>query len=131
MAFLLSLWGAVLSSFLAILKISESWNNRFQIRVTWILRGSEEMGHDISIQNLSSKPVLLESMEIFSTKGIGWFGRESYIWTPEDSWLNARIQPSDTKVYNFSEGDYFGWSRKKVKVRLYFAGRKPITRKIG
>lgn len=128
--FLLSLWGAVLSTILSVMKLVEYWNNRFQVKISPVLRSDIDMGHDISIQNLSSKPVLLEYMEIFMQKGIWPFRQEQYFWSPEDSLLNARIEPSDAKVYNFSQGDYFSWKSKPVYVRLYFAGRKSITKKI-
>jgi len=127
---LLALWGAILSSILSFCKIIEYWGNRFKIQISWIFRGDIEMGHDISITNLSSKPILLEYMEIFSKKGIWPFVHENYFWSPEDYWLNAKIEPSDTKVYNFSESDYFGWKTKDTYVRLYFAGKKTITKKI-
>lgn len=121
----LSLWGAVLSTILSILKVMEYWDNRFKIELSPILRGDAEMGHDLSIKNLSSKPVLLEYMELFMKKG----KEEKDIWSPEDSFLNARIEPHDTKMYNFSEADYFPW-KKGVYARLHFAGKKPITKSI-
>jgi len=125
LTFLLSLWGAILSSALAILKLSEYRNNRFRIEVSPVLRGCAVQGHDISIQNISSKPVLLIYMEIFRTKD----GEEYCIWSPEDSLLNARIEPYDCKVYNFSEAEYFTWE-KGVCIRLCFAGKKPIIKNI-
>ncbi|MGB5965585.1 MAG: hypothetical protein WBF77_04790 [Sulfurimonadaceae bacterium] len=128
--FLLSLWGAVLSTILSVLKIVEYWNNRFQVEVGQILRGDEDLGHDISIKNLSSKPILLEYMELFTKKGNWPFRQKKYIWSPEDSWLNARIEPSDAQVYNFSGSNYFGWNNQNIYVLLYFAGKKPITKKI-
>jgi hypothetical protein len=121
----LSLWGAALSTILSILKVMEYWNNRFQIELSPILRGHVEVGHDLSIKNLSSKPVLLEYMELFTKNG----KEEKCIWSPEDSFLNTRIEPHDTKVYNFSEGDYFPW-KKDVYARLFFAGKKPIIKSI-
>jgi len=128
--FLLSLWGAVLSTVLSVLKVLEYWNNRFQVKISPILRGDIYTGHDISIQNLSSRPVLLEYMELFTLKGKWPFRQEQNIWSPEDSFLNARIEPSDAKVYNFSQGNYFGWNSRPIYTRLYFAGKKPITKRI-
>ena len=125
LTFILSIWGAVLSSILSVMKIIEYWNNRFQIDVSPILRGSDDVGHDISIKNLSSKPVLLEYMEIFQKIG----NEEKRIWSPEDAFINARIDPFDSKVFNFSEADYFLW-KKGTYIRLHFAGRKTINRSI-
>lgn len=125
--FLLSLWGAVLSTLLAMLKISEYWTNRFRVEVSPIYRSCEEVGHDISIKNLSSKPALLEYMELFTKKN---GEEERCLWSPEDSFLNARIEQLDSKVYNFSQSDYFNWSNKEIFVRLYFAGQKPIIKNL-
>ncbi|MEZ5588970.1 MAG: hypothetical protein R3E46_18035 [Sedimenticolaceae bacterium] len=61
---LLSTWGAVLSTTLGVIKVLEYRENRFRIEVGRISRSSPEMGHDISIKNISSKPVLLEYMEV-------------------------------------------------------------------
>jgi len=124
---ILACWGALLSTILCVVKLSEVWKERFNIEVDRILRGCADMGHDIGIKNLSSKPVLLEYMEIYSKKGRWPFRKRNYIWSPEDSWLNSRIEPHDTKVYNFSQGEYFPWSGRKVYIRLHFAGRKPFV----
>ncbi|WP_274062040.1 hypothetical protein [Vibrio parahaemolyticus] len=127
---LLGIWGAVLSTILFVLKLYEVWGQRFKIEVSSITRSCADQGHDISIKNLSAKPVLLEYLELYSKKGWLPFSKESYIWSPEDSWLNARIEPSDKKVYNFNQGNYFSLSGKKVYVRLHFAGRKPFVKKV-
>ncbi|MEN3758352.1 hypothetical protein ACEUBN_17430 [Aeromonas veronii] len=127
---LLGVWGALLSTILFVLKLYEVWGQRFQIEVSSITRSSVELGHDISIKNLSSKPVLLEYLELYSKKGWFPFSKCSYIWSPEDSCLDARIEPFGKKTYNFNQGDYFSLSDKKVYMRLYFAGHKPFVKKI-
>jgi len=126
LAIVLSLWGATLSTALAAIKIYESWGGRFQIEISPIFRSSPELGNDISIKNLSSKPVLLEYFEVFSKQK----GKERSIWSPEDSWLNVRIDSNDTKVYNFSESDFFSSKHSPIYIRLYFAGQKSITKNI-
>lgn len=127
---MLPLLGVVIATILSILKIFEYWNNRFQVEINTILRSAVNLGHDISIKNLSSKPILLEYMEIFTKKGKWLFGEEKCIWSPEDSLLNTRIEPADAKVYNFSQANYFSWKTNPIYVRLHFAGRKPITKRI-
>jgi hypothetical protein len=120
----MSVWGAILSTVLAFLKIYEYWSNRFRIEVSPVFRSIPEIGNDININNLSSKPVLLEYMELYVIND----GKEKCIWSPEDSLINVRIEPYDTKTFNFSEADYFGWDKKPVYIRLYFAGKKQITK---
>ncbi len=127
---LLGIWGALLSTILFVLKLYEVWGQRFQIEVSSITRSCVDLGHDISIKNLSSKPVLLEYLELYSKKRWHPFSKHSYIWSPEDSWLDARIEPFGKKVYNFNQGDYFSLSGKKVYIRLHFAGRKPFVKKV-
>lgn len=123
---LLAIWGSVLSTLLAGFKLFEYWNNRFKIEVAPLFRSVPELGHDISIKNLSPKPILLEYMEFFKKDGENIV----YLWSPEDSFINVRIEPYDNKLFNFREGDYFGWNTDEVYIRLSFAGKKEITRKI-
>ncbi len=127
---ILSLWGAILSTILTILKFFEYWNNRFRININTIFRSEANCGHDISISNLSSKPILLEYMELFTLKGKWFFKKEHNIWSPEDLIINERIEPSNTKLYNFRQGDYFQWNNKTIYIKLYFIGKKPIIQKI-
>ena len=39
------------------------------------------------------------------------------LWSPEYSFINARIEPYGNKVFNFSESDYFRWNAGEVYVR--------------
>jgi len=126
LSMILSIWAAALSTILAAIKIWESWSSRFKIEVSSILRSRVDMGNDVSITNVSSRPVLLEYMEVYSVKN----KKRQCIYSPEDSWLNVRIEPQSTKVYNFSEGEYFSSGRSPVYIRLHFAGKKPLTKRI-
>jgi hypothetical protein len=62
---ILAYWGAVVSTILAFIKIKDAWNNRFQIDIIAVFRDNADYGHEISIQNLSGKPVLLNDIELF------------------------------------------------------------------
>ncbi|MFA0080369.1 hypothetical protein AB4427_19975 [Vibrio artabrorum] len=129
----LSAWGAILSTVLAFLKIKETYNNRFQIGVSHVFRSEPREGNDISIQNLSGTPVLLTYMEVYyRPKGFFSFIRsKKYIWSPEDRMLNQKIEPHSEETYYFYDGDYFTWNNKKIYVKLHFAGKDVIEKRVG
>jgi hypothetical protein len=127
-----SIWGAGLSTILGLLKIKEYWSSRFQFDISYVWRGHVDYGNDIIVQNLSGKPILLDYMEIFYFKKTGWFKKEKTIlWSPEDESLNIKIDSLSGEKFNFSEANYFVVSGKQIYVRLFFAGKKPIERKVG
>ncbi|MCU8116142.1 hypothetical protein M2H36_21440 [Vibrio vulnificus] len=127
---LLSIWGAVLSTVLAFLKIKEVYNNRFKVGTSHVFRSDEEYGNEISIQNLSSTPILLNYMEVYyRPKGfLSWFKTPKQIWSPEDEILNDRIEPHSGVTFSFIHGDHFTWENRKIYVRLYFAGKKAFEK---
>lgn len=125
-------WGAILSTLLAIAKLYESWTSRFQVDVTHIFRCDASIGNDIHITNLSGKPIMLEYLELYYLTGRWPRMEKKYFWSPEDSLLNLRIEPTEKKVLTFSEADHFSWgSGKKIFIKLYFVGKKPIVKRVG
>tara|TARA_R110000851_G_C13083120_1_gene565998 strand:- start:1265 stop:1684 length:420 start_codon:yes stop_codon:yes gene_type:complete len=129
---ILSLWGAVLSSILGLIKIKEAWSNRFKIEIISMFRSDPDYGNDIVIQNLSGKAVLLNYMELFYKKdGFLPFKKEIELWSPEDELLNSKIESQSNKPFTFALGDHFTTESKTIYVRLYFAGNKEIVKKVG
>lgn len=128
----LSLWGALLSTVLAFLKIKEEYNNWFRIGTSYVFCDDDKYGNDISIQNLSNTPVLLDYMVVYSIpKGFfSFFSSKDEIWSPEDEILNDRIEPQAAKIYHFVNFEHFDWKNKKIYVKLNFAGKKVIVKRI-
>lgn len=129
----LSIWGATLSTLLAFIRVRDFVNNRFKVNITYLLRTDAGDGNDINVQNLSGKPVLLEYMEIFSTKRTGLFKKETkQLWSPEDAYLNLRIDSCSSEKFCFRDADYFYWPNRNIFIRLYFAGKnRPLVKKVG
>ena len=128
----IAVWGAVLSTLLAVPKLYEFWSNRFQIDVSHVFRGDPEMGNEIHIRNLSGKPIILEYLELYYQQGHWPRRKMNYFWSPEDSLLNLKIESADNKVLTFCKADHFSWgSGRRIYVRLYFVGKKPIVKKLG
>ncbi len=104
--------------------------NDSKIKINYVLRGDIEAGHDICIQNLSGKPVILEYMEIFGKNNQWPVSKNIILWHPEDSLINSKIEPRSSKCFYFNQADYFSFGKKPIYVRLNFAGRKSIIKKI-
>ncbi|CAH1546168.1 MULTISPECIES: hypothetical protein [Vibrio] len=128
----LSIWGAVVSTGLAFLKIKEVYNNRFKVGTSYVFRSDAEYGNEISIQNLSNTPILLNYMEVYyRPKGLlSWFEAPKQLWSPEDEMLNDRIEPHSGVTFPFAHGDHFTWENRKIYVRLYFAGKKAFEKRV-
>ena len=128
-------WGAVLSTLLALIKVWELWQTRFRIEVGSGLTGNLEMGNDIHIRNLSSNPAILCYWELFYRDHFWPLKKDTYISSPEADTCDIRVDQHSSKTFNFNGQDHFSWSRKvmkghKIYIRLHFAGRRPIVRKV-
>ena len=128
-------WGAGLSTLLALIKLWELWQTRFRIEVGRGLTGCVDMGNDIHIRNLSTNPVILCYWELYYRDHLWPFCKDTYITSPEADASDIRIEQHSSKTFNFSGRDHFSWNRKAMKrrqiyIRLHFAGRWSITRKV-
>lgn len=131
----IALWGAVLSTVLALIKMWEFWQTRFRIEIGHGFTGSLEMGNDIHIRNLSSNPAILCYWELFYRDHLWPLKKDTYISSPEADTCDIRIEQHSSKTFNFNGQDHFSWNWKAMKgrriyIRLHFAGRRSITRKV-
>ena len=58
----LALWGAGLSTALALVKMWELWSSRSRVEVSYAFSGGPD-GNDIIIRNLSDKPMIPEGVK--------------------------------------------------------------------
>lgn len=126
---ILALWGAVISTLLAILKVTEYWSNRFRIGISFVFRGHPNIGNDVTVQNLSRDSILLDYIEIYQKKGVWPFCKSLLLWSPEDETLNRRIEGKSGVKFNFREMDYFEPKKNsRLYIKLFVAGRRPIMK---
>ena len=128
---LLALWGAGLSTILFTLKAIEYWKNRFRIDVSYNFTTDENIGNQISIINLSSKPIIIEYIELYyrdSQNIFKVFSKKHSLWSPDDYFI-SRILPNDKKTFTFSESDYFQWKNKAIFISIKIAGIKGLIHK--
>jgi hypothetical protein len=128
-------WGGLLISFcLAVIKILELRRDRVRVNVGGDFAGLESVGNQIHIRNLSQRPIILVHWEVFYGSW-RWIRREEdHIQSAEDS-KGATIAATSTYSLSFTNQCYFSTSvaalrGRAVFIRLYFAGRRPIVRKL-
>lgn len=119
-------WGALLSSLLAILKAVEFQRTRFRIDVSPTLTSSEGEGHRVRVQNLSSRPVLLEYWEVLYCSGRWPTRKLEHVSSPADV-QDTTIDACSSFTIRFQDEDHFAWSDKflngrQIMIRLHFAG---------
>ncbi|MCE1240492.1 MAG: hypothetical protein LWW83_11270 [Azonexaceae bacterium] len=132
---LIAWWGAGLSTLLAIVKLWELWRDRFRLEVGYNFAGNAEVGNTILIRNLSGKPIILSFWEVLYVSGYWPRRKFEDIAYPDHDSGDRRIESHSTLELHFAEQDYFSWGHKALKgrkifIRLHFAGRKPILKKV-
>jgi hypothetical protein len=131
---LIAWWGAVLSTLLALAKLWELWRDRFQLEVSFNFTGSQEIGNQIIVRNLSGRTFILAHWELLY--GTGRWPTRRFTPLASPDYYDAgdvRIEPHSTHTLTFKEQDYFDWGVDELKgrmifIRLYIAGRRSILR---
>ncbi len=128
----IALWGAGLSTILALIRIWEVWSSRRRIEVSYSF-GCPEDGNDIIIRNISDKALIVTYWELqfCKKKGLRWLPyRTINPWEPVH---DICIDAYSTKNINFSGPDHFHWGYKalcgkRLYLKLHIAGRRrPVT----
>jgi hypothetical protein len=66
---LIAWWGGVLSTLLALVKLWELWRDRFQVEISFNFTGSQEIGNEILVRNLSSRTFILAHWQLLYGTG--------------------------------------------------------------
>ena len=132
---ILAVWGALLSTALSAAKLWEVWQTRFRVEVVATLTGSEELGHTVSIRNLGGKPLILGHWEVLRISGRWPFRKQRCLVGPDEYAKDSSIAAHSTLSLSFTEQDHFAWGPvslqgDRIFIRLHFAGRPPILRKL-
>jgi len=132
---LLAVWGSLLSTALAGVRLWEAWQARFRVEVVARLTGSEEIGNSVSIRNLAAKPVILGYWEVLRISGRWPFRKETCLVSSDEDASDRPIAAHSTVTLPFREEDHFPWGQvslqgDRIFIRLLFAGRRPILRKL-
>lgn len=132
---LMAVWGGLLSTCLAGIKVFEWWRDRDRLDISFGSSTSVEHGNQIQIRNLSNRPIIIKHWELFfafDPKGKKGFEIvESADYDDGDLTIAAHT----SKQWNFCEERYFSTSDKHLRgrsiyLRLCIAGRKDLTTKL-
>jgi hypothetical protein len=131
----LAWWGAILSTVLGSVKLWELWRDRFRLDLSYNFTGSEDVGNDILIRNLTGRPLILTYWEVMY--GSGQWLRRKYetVAYPDHDDGDTRIDPHSTLTLNFSGEQHFAWGTKMLRgrsvyIRLHIAGRRSFVRRV-
>jgi len=124
-------WGAGLSTLLACVKLIEVWRDRFRVEVSYNFTGSESIGNEILIRNLSNRPLILAHWELLYCSGHWPRRRFEPLESADMDSGDRRLEPYATHTLHFSDQNYFPWGYKELNgrrifVRLHVAGRRPM-----
>ena len=118
---------------LALVKLYELWRDRFRVDISYNFTGSESVGNEILIRNLSGRPIILAHWELLHCAGRWPSRRFERFESAEFDDGDRRIEPHTTHVLRFADENYFSWSHtalngRSIYIRLHVAGRRPILR---
>lgn len=128
-------WGAGLSTFLAVIKLAEVWRDRFQIDVGRKLTSDREIGNEIIIRNLGPRPIILGYWELLHVSRVWPLQKFDVFDSSGPGTIDIKIEAHSSKMFVFSDVDYFSWGDKylkgrKIYMRLYIAGRRPLLKRV-
>lgn len=92
------------------------------------------MGNEIFVRNLAGYPVLLSHWELVWISHKWPRHKEAPLQSSEEAG-DTRIDPHSSITLHFAEQDYFDWGvdalkGRRIAIRLFFAGRRPILRHV-
>ena len=132
---LMAVWGGLLSTGLATIKVFEWWRDRDRLDISFGLSTSFEHGNQIQIGNLSNRPIMIKHWELFfafDTKG-----KKDCEFVESADYVDGdlTIAAHASKQWNFCEDRYFSTSYKhlsgrSIYHRLCIAGRKDLTTRL-
>ncbi|MBB3610962.1 hypothetical protein [Rhizobium sp. BK602] len=137
MTVLLAMWGAFISSGLAVIKIWETFfKDRLRLDKSYLLTGETGGEHEITVANLSSVPVQVSSWTLaYEPKVFRWKTKRKDV-TPERYKVGGfKIDGHSSHTLLFGGEDQFEWGWKVQKGRnlcldLHIFGRKKPKRLI-
>jgi hypothetical protein len=133
---ILAIWGALLSTGLAGIKILEVWRERLRLSTSYSFSHPDYGGNEIVIENPSKTPVMISYWELL-------WRRRRYLKLettngrfPLEGYCNITIGAHTRHTLEFTEQEYFDWGHATIKMgklylKLHIVGRsKPVLLKV-
>lgn len=127
----MAVWGAVLSTILAVAKLWEMWRDRFRLEVGYNFTSSADIGNQIFVRNLAAQPVIVCYWELLWVSGHWPVRKYSYVSSPEEDAHDFRIEPHSSMTLNFREQNHFdsglaATNDRRLCLRVHLAGRRSV-----
>jgi len=132
---LVAVWGGLLSTGLAGIKVFEWWRDRDRLDISFGSSSSVEYGNQIQIRNLSNRPIIIKHWELFfAFEPKGKMGCE-LVESAEYDDGDLTIAAHTSKQWSFCENRHFSISEQNLRgrsiyLRLCIAGRRDRIEKL-
>jgi hypothetical protein len=125
-ALALGVWGAVLSTILAAIRILEWRRSNVKIQVSRIWRSDSGQGNDVLIMNCSTTPVCVYNYDVVSAKRKNDGKSINYLVDVPVGFQLFTIPPLSSYAIHFSDADHFDIAAQQgtVFIRLWIVGQK-------
>jgi hypothetical protein len=132
----IGLWGAALSTILAVIKGFEIWKARSRITISYNFTSNEGTGNEVIIRNIGPAPIIITYWELIWLQHRFLRGKPSHSIGPEENVGDIKLAAhSSTKlIFQGQNGSDWGASAlrgRKIFIRLHLAGKSwPVMRKV-
>jgi len=130
----IAIWGATLSTLLALVKLIEIWISRRRIETSYGF-SSPQIGNKIIIRNISDKPFIITYWNLLfcEKKKLQWVPYNSI--EPSEDTHDICVTGHSTKVLYFKEQNYFDWGNnvmagKRIYLELSIAGKRRSIKRL-
>ena len=125
----IGIYGAGLSTLLALWQFWRAFQERRWIGTSYNFRGIEDPGNEVLLINNSPKPLTLFQINLFwGRRYLFWIRRYHRVgqseWGGEDSDMGITLEPYKIAALHYTNDTHFDWTyRKRPKARLYLRAR--------
>ncbi|MFZ3084944.1 hypothetical protein [Rhodoferax ferrireducens] len=131
----IALWGALLSTVLAVIKIMDWWRDRDRLEIDFSSTSDESVGNSIIIRNLYAKPIIITHWELFFAHNRRELRECELIESADFDFHDQTVGANASIVWRFCDAHYFSTSDKvlhgrSIYLKLCIAGRQKVTRKL-
>ena len=133
---IIALWGAALSTFLAVLKAFEVYNARARLSVSYSFSTPEFGGNKVILENYSSIPIMVSYWELCLVKKNLLRSTTIRSEHPGEGYCDITIGSHARYTLVFDGENWFPWGGKSLEggvwyIKLFTAGkRKPTVKRV-
>ncbi len=133
---LCAIWGAILSTLLAGVKIWETfWKDRIRLTTTYSFSDEPSTDDTITVVNLSGVPIQVSHWTLAWKPNLFRWNTSTIDVTPEEGTGMFKIGPKDSHTISFNDLAKFDWSYRSAQHRqllltLHVFGRRSKVLKV-